>query len=56
MAQHSELFDDIFHFYNFYSEAFLRLNLFVTALMMQIAAAATAIGAGDSKAMQTYSS
>jgi hypothetical protein len=55
MAQHSELFDDIFHFYNL-SEAFLRLNLFAMALILQVAASAMAFGAVDSKAMQAFSS
>ena len=53
MAQSSEFFDDIFHFYRFYSEAFLRLNLFVTALMMKFA---IIIGNGDFKTMQTIGS
>lgn len=56
MAQRSESFDDIFHFSNFHSEAFLRLNLFLTALMMQLAAMATVISAIDSKGMQIINS
>lgn len=54
MAQHSDSFDDIFHFYNF--EAFLRLNLFVTALMTRVASAATVVSGINSKAMQIISS
>lgn len=56
MAQHSEFFDDIFHFYNFYSEAFLRLNLFVTSLMMHVAATAIVVSGVNSKAMQVIGS
>lgn len=36
MAQHSESFDDIFHFYNFQSNTFLRLYLILTTLIAHL--------------------
>lgn len=54
MAQRSDSFDD--HVYNFHFEAFLRLNLFLNALMMRVAAAAIVVSGIDSKAMQIIGS
>lgn len=56
MAQHSESFEDIFHSYYFQSNAFLRLNLFLTALMSAVVVQLSTIVAMkfniNSKAMQ----
>jgi hypothetical protein len=55
MAQHSESFDDIFHFYNF--QPFLRLNLFLTALLSVVAIQTATLTIGTNRnAMQMIDS
>lgn len=52
MAHHSESFDD-FNFYDFPSCAFLRLNLFLTALMSLVVVQFSMVVVGNNcKAMQ----
>jgi len=55
MAQHSESFD-IFHFYNFQYYAFLRLNLFLDALVSLAAMHFSTMFVNNSKAMQIIGS
>jgi len=56
MLEHSELLDDIFHFYNFQLTAFVRLNLFLTALMSIDAMQFSMIVGNNSNAMQAINS